>query len=158
MDHATPSPMRNWGITLLYNFAFKSNYGSWIYKIRQIYESPVDHSFCYEYRRDSFCIWKRRWNSSKKFSEQVIWPILKNFHLIRGCVLSYIVSTNDWPSWFECFLNLVGASTISYHVDFYFSIMKFPLRLNDWALKILFRFISPSCFKPLISPMINRVR
>ena len=87
MDHATPSPMRNWGITLLYNFAFKSNYGSWIYKIRQIYESPVDHSFCYEYRRDSFCIWKRRWNSSKKFSEQVIWPILKNFHLIRGCVL-----------------------------------------------------------------------
>ena len=88
MDHATPSPIRIWGITLLYNFAFKSNYGSWIYKIRQIYESPVDHSFCYEYRRDSFCIWKRRWNSSKKISEQVIWPILKNFHLIRGCVLS----------------------------------------------------------------------
>ena len=87
MDNATPSPMRNWGITLLYNFAFKSNYGFWIYKIRQIYESPVDHSFCYEYRRDSFCIWKRRWNSSKKFSEQVIWPILKNCHLIRGCVL-----------------------------------------------------------------------
>ena len=73
----------------LYYFVLKLKYGSWIYKIRQIYESPMDHSFCFENPRDSFCIWKRRWNYSKKISEQVIWPILKNFQLVRGCVLSF---------------------------------------------------------------------
>jgi len=38
-------------------------------------------------RRDSFCIWKRRWNSSKKTSEQVILSITKNSRLVGGSVL-----------------------------------------------------------------------
>ena len=39
------------------------------------------------YRRDSFFIWKRRWNSSTKISQQVIWSIPKNSLLVGGCVL-----------------------------------------------------------------------
>ena len=48
MDNANTPPMRNWEISYLYTFAFKSKYGSWNPKIRQICGSPVDHSFCFD--------------------------------------------------------------------------------------------------------------
>ena len=37
--------MRNRGIGYLYTFAFRSKYGSWNSKIRQICVSPVDQPF-----------------------------------------------------------------------------------------------------------------
>ena len=48
------------------------------------------------YRRDSFCIWKRGWNSSKKVSEQEIWSITKNSLLIGRCVLWAQKSTAEY--------------------------------------------------------------